>query len=134
MVDSFLARSVALGAATGARSLTPMAMLARHRGDWLSAVTAVGALAELVADKLPSTPSRLKQPSLSGRVAAGVLAGGLLARRHGRPVVPAALVAGAAALAASYAGAAWRAYAPGIPPALAEDAAAVALAWTATRP
>lgn len=133
MVDSFLARSVALGAAAGARTLTPLAMLARHRNRWLRAVTAAGALGELVGDKLPSTPSRLQQPGLAGRVAAGALAGGLLARRHGRSFVVPAVVAGAAALAASYAGAAWRAHAPGIPPALAEDAAAVTLAWVATR-
>jgi uncharacterized membrane protein len=87
---------------------------------------------ELVGDKLPTTPSRIQQPQLTGRIAAGVLAGGLLARQHGRSLVLPAIVAGAAALAASYAGAAWRAKAPGIPPALGEDAAAASLAWAAT--
>jgi uncharacterized membrane protein len=133
MVDSFLVRAVVLGAAAGARTLTPLAMLARHRGGWVGAAAAAAAVGELVGDKLPTTPSRLQQPQLTGRVAAGALAGGLLARQHGRsPVLP-ALAAGAAALAASYAGAAWRAKAPGIPPALAEDAAAATLAWAATR-
>lgn len=132
MVDSFLVRSAALGAAAGARSLTPLAMLARRRGGWLAAVAAAGALGELVGDKLPGTPSRLHQPELTGRIAAGALAGALLARQHGRPVVPSALVAAAAALGASYAGAAWRAYRPGIPAALAEDATAAGLAWAAT--
>jgi uncharacterized membrane protein len=133
MVDSFLVWSVALGAAAGARSLTPLALLARHRGGWLAAAAAAAALGELVGDKLPTTPSRLQQPQLSGRVAAGALAGGILARQHGRSLVLPAVVAGAAALAASYAGAAWRAKAPGIPPAVAEDAAAATLAWAATR-
>ncbi|NMO52347.1 hypothetical protein HH310_14210 [Actinoplanes sp. TBRC 11911] len=133
MVDSFLVRSAALGAASGARSLTPLAMLALRRGGWLRAVTAAGALGELIGDKLPGTPSRLHQPELTGRVAAGALAGALLARRHGRPVLPSALAAGAAALGASYAGAAWRKYRPGIPAALAEDAAAVGVAWAVTR-
>jgi uncharacterized membrane protein len=133
MVDSFLVRSVALGAAAGARSLTPLAMLALRRGGALRAVTAAGALGELVGDKLPGTPSRLQQPQLTGRIAAGALVGALLARQHGRPVLTSALAAGAAALGASYAGAAWRKYQPGIPAALAEDAAAVGLAWAATR-
>lgn len=47
---------------------------------------------ELVADKLPSTPSRLKPPGLIGRTTMGALAGATLALAGGQsPVTGAAL-------------------------------------------
>ncbi|GAA3216606.1 hypothetical protein ACFO1B_15420 [Dactylosporangium siamense] len=132
-----LLRAAALGAAAGARSVTPVAVLALRRPGWGRAVAGVAALGELVADKLPRTPSRLKPAPLAGRIVLGAVAGAGYARRQGvAPVVP-ALAAAAAALAASYAGARWRAYAArssfSVPAAVAEDAAAVALAWVSAR-
>jgi uncharacterized membrane protein len=137
MATDVLLRSAMLGAAAGARSMTPLAALAAQRPGWLRAVAGLAALGELGADKLPQTPSRLKPAPLAGRIVAGALAGGGYARRRGAGVVVPALAGGAAAAAASYAGALWRAAAAqrslGVPAALAEDAAAVALAWAATR-
>ena len=55
------------------------------------------ALGELVADKLPTTPSRLAPPALGGRVLLGGTAAVAEARRDGHdPVLP-ALVGAAAA-------------------------------------
>jgi uncharacterized membrane protein len=131
-----LARAALLGAATGARSATPLAALAAQGGHrWLKVVTTIAAGGELIADKLPSTPSRVKPAPLTARIVTGALAAGLDARSHRRSVVGAALIGASAAAAASYAGAGWRAFTAhqgfAIPGALAEDAAAILIATTA---
>ncbi|MFD1825389.1 MULTISPECIES: hypothetical protein [Mumia] len=132
---------VVLGAATGGRStLGPVVarMSTGNRSTWSRAAALSGVAAELVGDKLPRTPSRLKAAPLAGRVASGALTGSLLAGSGGvSRLVPAAVGAGAA-LAGSYAGAAWRgAWArtgrPDLPAALAEDAVAVGLAYAGYR-
>lgn len=134
MFGDVLVRSAVLGAAAGARSVTPLAVLALRRPGWVRTVTAVAALGELVADKLPQTPSRLAPAPLAGRMLLGALAGGGYARRRGvSPILP-ALAAAGAALAASHAGARWRTrFSGSVPAAIAEDAAAVTLAWAAAR-
>ncbi|TQS44064.1 DUF4126 domain-containing protein [Cryptosporangium phraense] len=142
-------RSFVVGVVTGGRSMTGLAAAAGSGGDglpkplaWLAGggrrAVLLGALGEIVADKLPGTPSRLAPPALAGRVVVGAVAGLLVASRAGRnPVVP-VLVAGAGAVAGSVAGARWRAYAadrgwPAVPAALAEDLAVVTLAATVRR-
>ena len=130
---SLLLRAAALGAAAGGRSVTPLAAVA-DRG-FLRVAARAAALGELVVDKLPGTPSRLAPAPLAGRVVAGALAAGIYAHRRGRSVILPAAVAGAAAIAASYAGASWRSFAGrhglDLPAAIAEDAATVALARAA---
>lgn len=138
-------RAAVIGLAAGARSMTPIAALARsdHSGigalssPWGRRLTAVAALGELVADKLPSTPSRLAPAPFAGRLAAGALAGYALARGHRAPVVVPMLVAAAASAAGSYAGAAWRSSAAqhslAVPAAVAEDGVAVLLSDAAVR-
>lgn len=144
-----LVRAALFGVATGGRSATGLAALALRRpsssdgwvgrlaGTWPRRIATGLALAELVADKAPFTPSRLSPPALAGRVVAGLAGGAGLARRSGvSPVVP-ALVAAGAVVAGSVVGARWRGYAAqrGVPPlaaALAEDAVVVALAVAAT--
>jgi uncharacterized membrane protein len=138
-----LVRAAVLGAAAGARSVTPLAALAASAPPaggpgnawlrWTRLALGAAAVGELVADKLPTTPSRLAAAPLAGRVVFGALAGGAYARRRGAGVVLPALVGAAAALGASHAGAWWRRRASGVPAALAEDTAAVALAWAAAR-
>ncbi|WP_433290839.1 hypothetical protein ACQP2F_23930 [Actinoplanes sp. CA-030573] len=127
-----LVRCALLGAATGGRSLTPLAALAlRHRSRYAAAVAAA-ALGELVADKLPGIPSRVAPAPLAARIVLGALSGAAYARGRGAgPALPAMLGAGGAA-AASYAGAWWRAHATGVPAAVAEDAATLAVAYAAT--
>ncbi|MBW9207276.1 hypothetical protein KV097_15140 [Mumia sp. zg.B17] len=128
------------GLASGGRSTLGPAVTrlsskhsARSRGLVLA-----GIASELVVDKLPQTPSRLRLAPLAGRVAAGGLAGFQIARLGKAPVVASTVAGAAAALAGSYAGNAWRqAWArtgkPDLPAALAEDAASIGLAYAASR-
>ncbi|MFC6091722.1 hypothetical protein [Saccharothrix lopnurensis] len=141
-----LLRAAALGAASGARStagLTSIALtssradtgIARSLGGRAgSVVTGLAAVGELLADKHPSTPSRLGLPGLLPRLVLGATAGAGLARREGRSVVPAAVAAAVAAAAWSVLGNRLRArlgdgFGSDLPGALAEDAAAFGLAW-----
>lgn len=144
-------RAALLGLATGGRSSSgpaglawtsepgdaaPLGALAGSRGR---AAASAFALGEVVADKLPQTPSRLSIGPLAGRAVLGAVCGiGLAARGVGVPVrrlpvqvaVPVALVGTAAAVAGSYAGSAWRARAPfpsDVPAALVEDAVVASL-------
>ena len=84
-----------LGATTGLRSLTPMAMLCWYaylgwlpvQGTWaewsselrVAVIFTVLAVAELVADKLPRIPSRVAPAPLLWRLALGGLAGAIAA-------------------------------------------------------
>jgi uncharacterized membrane protein len=105
-----LARAGVLGAATGLRSTVALAALVVRRNDGLPAalghpVAQVAAVifcaGELVADKLPTTPSRLTPRGLAGRLISASLAAAVLARREARSLVPAVVIASAAALAAA---------------------------------
>ncbi len=146
-----LARAVALGAATGARSsaaVTALALTSRRKdrgaiasrcGSRLGkAVTAALTLGELVADKLPAAPSRLAAPGLVPRVALAAAAAAGMAARDGERPEPAAAVAAVAALGSAAAGIRLRALAArrfgsDLPGAFIEDAIAGALAWLGTR-
>jgi len=84
-------RALMLGVLTGARSATPLAMLALHHdrpslhGAWQQwpvfrarvgrGLLLTAAVGELVADKLPGTPSRVGVGPLAGRIVAGAIAG-----------------------------------------------------------
>jgi uncharacterized membrane protein len=108
-----------LGVVAGLRSQLPAAVLAvrglqptagplkplgTDLGRWTSYLAAA---AELAADKLPSTPSRVEGRRLVQRVLSGAIAGAALASatgvRGGRLVVP-VLAAGAGAWAGSWGG------------------------------
>lgn len=98
----------------------------------------VAALGELVADTLPRAPSRLERAGLGARVVTGAVSGGLLARPGPGPVLVAAVVGAAAAVAGAHAGATWRGRAStrlghDAPGALAEDLVVLGLAWAAAR-
>lgn len=120
----------------------PLDVLATRRGRGAASAFAVG---ELIADKLPQTPSRLAVGPLAGRAVAGAAAGIGLAGRSGavpirslpvHALVPGAVLGAAAAVAGAYAGGAWRRRAPfssDLPAALLEDAVVVGLSWTAVR-
>ncbi|MEP6648669.1 MAG: hypothetical protein ABJA74_01975 [Lapillicoccus sp.] len=131
-------RSLLIGLASGGRSslgIFAAARLARKPVATAAAATAV--VGEIVADKLPTTPSRLEPGPLLGRVATGGLGGWAVARQQGaNPVLPTALglVGG---LVGSAIAAAWRQVASDrgwvIQGAVAEDGMSVALAWAALR-
>jgi len=87
-------RAALVGLATGARSVSGIAALSlfasadtgqqpdRTLGrTWVKALLGVAAVAELVGDKLPVTPSRLSPWQFGGRLAAGAAVGLILARR-----------------------------------------------------
>ena len=84
----------AIGVLSGLRALSPIAVLCwlalLHRlplTGWASfvgskvavVVFSLGAVGELISDKLPKTPSRLKQPGFTVRIVLGGLCGLLLA-------------------------------------------------------
>jgi uncharacterized membrane protein len=137
MTDSVLLRSAVLGASAGARSMTPLARLALRKHGWVRILAGAAAVGEIAFDKSRNAPSRLSPAPLGGRIALGAIAGAVYARRRGLPMAGPATVAALAAAAASYGGARWRSYAAAhdfaVPGAVAEDAAAIALAWAASR-
>jgi uncharacterized membrane protein len=113
-----LALPLALGLIAGVRSASAPATLsavlasgsAPHADDPLVALalrlrplllTMAGG--ELAGDKLPAMPNRTSPPALLGRIGLGALSGGLAARAFGQPMILAAGVAGAAALASTFA-------------------------------
>lgn len=104
-------------------------------GKVLAALSVAG---ELVGDKLPQTPSRLEPPALGGRLVCGALGGAALARRGAVTESLGATAGVAGALAGSFGGARWRAFAadqgwPDWPSAVAEDLVVIVLAWRAGR-
>ncbi|MBT0993878.1 hypothetical protein KIN34_06205 [Cellulomonas sp. DKR-3] len=142
-------RSWWLGVAAGGRASTGLAvpvLVALRDRDGAAArlgrvVVGLAAAGELVGDKLPTTPSRLGQPQLLGRLAAGGVGAVALAAAERRPVgawLPAAVLGTAGAFAGSVLGASWRAAAAerGLPDtraALVEDATVTALAGRLVR-
>lgn len=148
---SALLRAAALGAATGSRSsagITAVALTSRRgdRGPLASglgstagtAITGVLAVGELVADKLPSAPTRTEPPGLVPRtLLSGTSAAAVAGRDGHEPVLP-ALVAAGSALAAAAVGVRLRAAAASRfgsdrPGAFLEDGVAAALGWLGAR-
>ncbi|MDT4928127.1 MAG: hypothetical protein QOF92_994 [Pseudonocardiales bacterium] len=143
-------RAVLAGAASGSRSQCALAACAvshsptpyRRIDAWLHKpavrrAQVVAAAGELIGDKLPQTPSRTSPPGLLPRVALGATAASVLAGRRGESQRLAAAIGALAAAATSFGGvrarAAWAArVGSDLPGALAEDALAVATAFTAT--
>jgi uncharacterized membrane protein len=107
-------------------SQTPLAFMGYSWTPWIFSVLA---LAELVNDKLPNTPSRKVPPQFAARVVMGALAGASLGAAGGMLVV--GLIAGIiGAVIGTYGGAAVRGrlsamFGRDLPAALIEDAVAV---------
>jgi uncharacterized membrane protein len=154
MTPARVLRPLVLGIVTGMRSQLGVAVLAWSepasgrdtralrllRSTPGRQLAAAGAAAELIADKLPSTPSRLQPPALAARVVAGAGVGALAVNSSDRRTVGIASLLGAAgAIAGSYAGAYYRKLAPArthtpdLPWALGEDAVAAGLAATVVK-
>ena len=133
--------SVFLGAASGLRSqLGVTTVVVRSdpslpsifRRPWTKRFLVAAAAAELVVDKLPTTPSRIAPPGLAARLALGALAAGLFARSRHSPWLPAAAVGASSAAVAAKVGHDVRArlahHVPDTAVAVVEDAVAVGLA------
>lgn len=110
---------VALGMLSGLRALSPIAVVCwlamLHRlplTGWVSFVGSkiavvlfsLGAVGELVSDKLPKTPSRLKQPGFSIRIVMGGLCGLILATAAPFSLLGGALLGAIGAVAGTYLG------------------------------
>ncbi len=114
----------AIGIVTGLRSMTAPAVTAwaAHRG-WLNLtgtrlafmgstaaviIFALGAVAELIADKLPSTPSRTAPLGLGARFVFGALSGACVGVSSGQAIASGAVVGAAGGIAGAFAGYRWR--------------------------
>ena len=154
MTSSALLRPLLLGVATGMRSQLGLAVLAwsgpAGSGDPAvlrglhsragRAALGLAAAGEVVADKLPQTPSRLRSPVFGARLASGAVVGALAAgSTDRRALVTGGALGLAGAAAGTYAGAAFRKAAagrsalPDLPFAVLEDAVAAGLAAAAMK-
>jgi uncharacterized membrane protein len=137
----------AIGVVAGLRSMTPLAVVAwfaqarwpevrqSHLSLMAAPVTAwiftLLACAELVADKLPFTPSRLSAGPLGGRILSGALCAAILCIAAHQPAVVGAILGGIGAVGGAFAGYAARtrlaprAGFPPLPAAFLEDAIAI---------
>ncbi len=95
-------RAFKLGIVAGLRSMMPLALLLWTResdtkGSGLidsqaaRYVTGLAALAEVIGDKLPILPSRIRPGPLAARLAVGGLVGALLNHRYKQPALPGAI-------------------------------------------
>ncbi len=95
-----------IGITAGLRSMTPLALLAwtseqehniplaatqEHRPSTLQAITGLAAVGEIIADKLPTIPSRLESRFFVGRMIIGAVAGAIICRRAGQPLIQGAM-------------------------------------------
>jgi len=144
-----LAKSVTAGLATGARSFSAAALYTRGEPDPSRLDRALhhrlvrrslrrSALVEVVGDKLPVAPARTERAGLTARTVLGAATGALVAARGGETAWRGALAGLGGALAWTFAGVRVRALAAerlgsDVPGAVAEDVAAYALAFAATR-
>ncbi len=148
------ARAATLGFVAGLRSMTPLAWLSRTSkldpvptnaaeemldSPTARIVTSMLASGELIGDKLPFIPSRLKPGPLTGRLLIGGIAGMQICRRYHQPLLVGAILGAASAGAGSFAGSYVRSKLsastkiPDFLLGLAEDGVAVGLAWLAVR-
>jgi uncharacterized membrane protein len=114
------ALAVGIGAVAGLRTLTAPAVLAwAAKQRWIrlgnspfatiisakaSTRLTVLAVSELIADKLPFTPSRLKAGPLASRVVSGAVCGATIYGVVERPLVEGAVLGGVGAIAGALAG------------------------------
>lgn len=119
-----LVLAFAIGLVAGMRSLTAPAVTAwaAHRG-WLNlagsrlafmgstaavAIFTILAIMELIADKLPSTPSRTAPLGLGARFVCGALSGSSIGVSAGQGIAYGAIVGAAGGIAGAFAGYRWR--------------------------
>jgi uncharacterized membrane protein len=133
----------AIGMLTGLRAMSPITVIcwfalfhrlplgtgwASYLGSKVAVVLfSLGAVGELIADKLPKTPSRLKPPGFGARIAMGGLCGLVLATAASFSLIGGAILGAIGAVAGTYLGSFVRTRAtskfglPDLPVALVED-------------
>jgi hypothetical protein len=97
-----VARIVALGAITGARSMAGLTAIAYRSRSGLAPLAALLWIAETVADKSPAVGNRTDLGPLAGRAILGGVVGGSAAREAGGSVAAGALAGGATAVIAAH--------------------------------
>jgi len=139
-----------IGVVAGLRSMTAPAVVAwaAHLGwidlsgshlnfmasGWTVGILTVGALAEFVADQLPTTPARTTVVPLAARVVTGSLTGACLVVSAGSQLWPGALIGAIGAIVGAFGGYHARIglvralHVPDIAVAIPEDLAAIGLA------
>ena len=100
-----LSRATRRGAVDGLQH-TPFALLGSSRASKLLTLFEVG---ELIADKLPMTPSRTSPPPLIARATSGAIVGAALFASEGRRAAAGGALGAVAAVASAYAGESLRA-------------------------
>jgi uncharacterized membrane protein len=79
----------------------PLRLLRNRRAE---EVTAVMALGEIIADKVPNAPNRTTAPAVAARMASGALVGGTLCASKRKPLAFGVIAGALGALAGTYAG------------------------------
>lgn len=136
-----LVRATLAGAATGSRSMSALAacgVTAPQLPQVLRVGSVLAACGELVADKLPQTPSRLQPPAFAARLVLGAVAGWIVGGRGPADRRVAAALGLTAAAASTVAGTRARGLlsdrlGSDLPGALGEDLTAITLAGLAVR-
>ncbi len=103
-MTNLYARVAALGAVCGLRTMLGPALVARGASPGLCGLFRVLSVGELVADKMPTMPSRLAPGPLLGRMISGGAVGYALCRRGGGSPWAGALLGAGAAVAGAYSG------------------------------
>ncbi len=129
MNSASMYETLALATATGMRSMAGPAALAVQQGGTLGRVLPLMAAGEMLVDKTSFVGDRIDPLPLTGRALMGAIVGAVVARRHGQPRVPAALLGAGIAIAAAHLAyhARKRAPGPALLAAAAEDAIVVGL-------
>jgi uncharacterized membrane protein len=134
----FSVRTLGIGFVAGLRSMTAPAAVLAAMDNPLAFLGAFLAAGELVADKLPATPSRLIPPAFGVRILSGGYCGFALADAFDGDMACGAGCGVVGAVAGTFAGSLWRTklgpalHLPDLVSALVEDAVAIggALALT----
>lgn len=131
-MDSAWLLALGIGIVSGLRVFTPIAAIALVRGGVWGYVLALVAIGELIADMLPTIPSRTAFPSILIRPLSGAFAGWTIATMHGSSPILGAILGIVGALAGTYGGHAARLAAiariGAVPAAVVEDVVAIGLA------
>ena len=103
MNRSALTETVLLGAISGMRSMSGLATLALRRRGMPAATLLTLAAGEMIADKTPYVGDRIAPLPLAGRMMAGAIVGGVIARESRGSIVLGGLIGAAVAAVAAHA-------------------------------
>jgi uncharacterized membrane protein len=97
-----LRKILAIGAATGMRSMAGIATLSLARAGMTRRIVPALALGEMVMDKTPFVGNRVDALPLAGRAVLGAWTGGVIARDHHDTIVLGGLLGAASAIVVAH--------------------------------